>query len=69
MNDGNQKLDELPTDPGSVLGCDGFLFRTRWDNWVTEDGSILTDGDIQDDLDAGHLFTIVYDASRGSERP
>lgn len=62
-------MTTLPNTPGSVVVLDGFLTRTRWDNWVTEDGSILTDADLAEDIALGHEIRVLFDAGDPDEDP
>lgn len=50
-------LEEKPTTPSSVIQSDSFLMRTRWGNWVSDGGFIVTDEELGDDP-----FTVIFDA-------
>lgn len=50
-----------PTTPGSVIQIDSLLMRTRWDNWVTDAGSIIEDVEIE-----GMPFMLLFDSAEST---
>lgn len=54
--------DTMPTTPGSVIQSDSLLMRTRWDNWVSDGGFIVTDAELD-----GQNFRLIFDAGEDAD--
>lgn len=58
-------MSDLPTEPGSVIQLDSLLMRTRFGNWVSDGGFIVTDDDLAADTARGPAYapTVIFDAA------